>query len=345
MQKLLWVAIVSTLAANAIAAPIALIDTHAHFQSGKTRAFKSALRTALSNMDAMNIARTILMPPPQPDPTRRSAFDIEDLQFVLKENPGRFAIIGGSSLNAMIHGTAPDQVTDAVKDRFNTRAREIIQLGAVGFGEIAVLHVSIPAMGAQHPYEAVQADHPLLLQLADIAAELDVPIDLHCDLVPEAMPLPQGLRPNRNNPDSLTENRAGLERLFAYNPKARFVWAHVGFEPLMTRNIGIVRDMLQAHPNLYMSFRLNRGAPRPAAAINADGQPKPPWLNLVKNFPDRFVLGSDAFYDSSSIARGSTAEGFENLRRFIEQLPPEVAKSVANGNAMRIYRLEIPARR
>ncbi|MEY2683612.1 MAG: hypothetical protein RJA09_756, partial [Pseudomonadota bacterium] len=146
--------------------------------------------------------------------------------------------------------------------------------------------------------------------------------------------------------DVLTENATEFRRLLAHNPKTRVVWSHVGFEPLLTRSPQEVRAWLQAHPNLYMSFRLNRGAPMPGAALNPRGQLKPEWLALMQAFPDRFMLGSDSFYDQTGVARGGgepgSNAGLKALRALIDALPAPLAQAVASGNAVRFYKLPRP---
>jgi hypothetical protein len=327
-----------------LAQGLPLVDTHSHFQSMPVKELAASQRTALAIMDRFQIARSLLMPPPfDAAAAPRAVYDVEDLMFAVKANPDRFAALGGSSLNIMIHGTPAEAVDETIRARFRKRAAEIVAAGAVGFGEIAALHVSIPAMGPRHAFEMVSPDHPLLLLLADIGAESGLPIDLHCDLVPEDMPLPEPLRSNASNPAQLKSNIGALHRLLSHNAKAQFVWSHVGFEPLLTREPALVRLMLREHPNLMMSFRLNRGAPRPAAALTPTGKLKPGWVQLVAEFPERFMLGSDAFYSAEGIARGSGEEGLANLRALIEQLPAPAAAKVASENAVRIYRLG-PAR-
>lgn len=290
-------------------------------------------------MDRVNIVRTILMPPPIPHRHPDRFYDIEQLVFARTAHPGRVALMGGSSLNVMVHETPAAEVDDEVRTRFRLRAEAILAQGAVGFGEMGVLHVSIPAMGPEHPYTDVGANHPLLLLLADIAAEHDVPIDLHFDLVPEDMPLPEVLRPNRLNPPTLKANAALFRQLLSHNRRTRFVWSHVGFEPLLTRSPQHVRLFLGEFPNLHMSFRLNFGHRNPAAALDPTGTLKPIWVQLVRDFPDRFMLGSDAFYEEAGIARGSSERGQSNLRTLVDALPPELGRAVASGNAMRVYKL------
>lgn len=316
------------------------IDVHMHIQVAKGVLPAGAAAGAVDSMNRLGITRSLLMPPPQPDQRQRGFHDLSDLQAAVRGHADRFAVLGGSALNAMIHQTPVDAVDEAVKSRFRQQALDYVKQGAVGFGEIALLHLSLPVMGDTHPYESVPGDHPLLLLLADIAAEQQRPVDLHFDLVPEDMPLPESLRANTSNPERLEANGEAFKRLLAHNPKATIIWSHVGFEPLLTRHPERVRQMLRAHPNLYMSFRLNRSASRPAAALDPSGRVKPQWLALIGEFPDRFMLGSDAFYGPGGSERGATEEGLQNLRSLVAQLPPDVARQVARDNAIRIFRLQ-----
>ena len=119
-----------------------------------------------------------------------------------------------------------------------------------------------------------------------------------------------------------------FKRFLAHNPKAKIIWSHVGFEPLLNRQPKRVAALLEAYPNLYMSFRLNRSSPNPAAAIDPDGKLKPQWLELIQRYPERFMLGSDSFYDRTGISRGSGEEGLSNLRTLIESLPEPTRTAV-----------------
>lgn len=339
LKNTLMAALLSGLALSGLAQTPTMIDTHMHFQLAPTRDLPGSLRSAVASMDKHGFRRSLLMPPPLVNATAKTYYDIDEVAFVTREFPDRFALLGGSRLNIMIHETAPGAVDAQLKARFRETADAIVAAGAVGFGEIAIHHVSIPAMGAQHAYETVPADHPLLLLLADLAAERDIPIDLHFDLVPETIPLPDELKPNPLNPPKLEANADAFKRLLAHNPKAKIIWSHVGFEPLLSRQPNRVATLLEAFPNLYMSFRLNRGSPKPAAAMDMEGKLKPQWVALVSRFPDRFMLGSDSFYDRDGIARGSSEDGLKNLVVLINALPEPAKTAVASGNAIRLYKL------
>jgi hypothetical protein len=83
----------------------------------------------------------------------------------------------------------------------------------------------------RHGYNFVPADHPLLLLLADIAAEHDVPIDLHMDTLIKSIATPAAFSRNQN-PKTLPETLAAFRRLLEHNPKAKIVWAHGGSDHL-----------------------------------------------------------------------------------------------------------------
>lgn len=339
MKKLLLAACMLSTALQAGADPPAWIDVHTHFQPVAGRALKPALQSALQAMEERGVQRSLVMPPPfTPQVPAQVVYDIEDLAFAVAAQPSRFALLGGSSLNLLLHATPPDAVDQAVRARFRTRAEQILARGAVGFGEIAALHLSLPIMGSRHPYGEVPPDHPLLLLLADIAAERDVPIDLHCDLVPQAMPLPPQLR-SAANPPVLQPNLDALRRLLAHNPRARIVWSHAGAEPLMTRDPALLDELLAAHPNLFVSLRLGRGAPHPAAALDPQGRLKPQWEQLMTAFPDRFMAGTDSFYGAGADTRGNTAQGAGHIRALLEQLPEALAARIGRENAQRVFRL------
>ncbi len=57
-----------------------------------------------------------------------------------------------------------------------------------------------------------------------------------------------------------------------------------------------------------------------------------------REFPDRFLIGSDEFFDEGEPERLALA------RKFIDALPPDLARQIARENATRIYPLGIPAR-
>jgi predicted TIM-barrel fold metal-dependent hydrolase len=331
-------------------ADLPLIDTHAHLNfvnMGKrqsTMDFPAGVDGALARMERFGFRRTILMPQPSP-PDTNNAWELQKLDFAVKQFPEQISRGGGGgTLNPMIQATAPEAVDESVRAKFRAAADAVLASKPVVLGEVTAHHVSMKAMGPQHGYESVPADHPLLLMLVDIAAQADLPVDFHFDLVPEDMERPDLPIFNDKTPMSLEGNLASFERLLAHNPKAIVIWAHAGTDPLRTRNIEIQRRLLRKYPNLMMSLRLaGKGNVSPVIALDSDTRFKPVWVELFKEFPDRFVLGSDYFHGPlNAPGRGPEEAALSNYQTALKKLPREVGEALAYRNAMRIFKLPSP---
>lgn len=317
------------------------IDVHFHLiaDKGDLESFDEAARTALQIMDTERIRTIVVMSPPRP----RENFDIESLADIVKKYGPRIAMFGGGgSLNPMLQeaGNSPE-VSEGVRRRFEDTAQRIIASGAKGFGEITAHHVSLSPSNA---YESVPADHPLLLLLADIAAQHDVPIDLHFDPVPADVEKPLNLSSPRN-PEVLKANLEGFERLLAHNRKAKIVWAHAGSDTVGYFTPRLVRELLGRHSNLALSIRPT--APFPGSMVHPNGAINDDWIELLRDFPDRFVIGSDSFVVAKSYTGAEAPRIFEQrseiqrrgIRRLLSYLPADLARHVGYENAERLYRL------
>lgn len=314
---------------------IEIIDTHAHIIRGyRGRGPPPIGAPALRAMDSQEVAMGILLPPPFP-PNHPGAYGLAEIEPIVRANPERFSFAaGGESLNPMIQQTAPDKVTPEVIREFQQEAESIVKAGAVGFGELAAEHFS--SGRGNHPYESARPDHPLFLALADIAAQHGMPIDLHMEAVPQDMPFPRRLGLGQN-PANIKENISVLERLLDHNRNARIVWQHAGWDLTGERTVRLMRSLLNKHPNLYMAIKLDESGYRLTRPFAPNGAIKPGWVMMLRDFSDRFMIGSDQFFD----------EGTERLalaRKFVDALPADVARAVASENARRLYRLETPKR-
>ncbi|MBM3581776.1 MAG: hypothetical protein FJX37_07410 [Alphaproteobacteria bacterium] len=341
---ILWIALSAPFApaaadarpANARAG-VALIDVHVHpMRSGRRGANVSAMLRA---MDEFQVELSILLPPPFP-PGHRGAYGRSELEPIARAHPDRFAFVaGGESLNPMIHRTLPDKVTPDIVAEFRREAEAIARAGAAGFGELTAEHFSFSHVAtgpSNNPYESTRADHPLLLVLADVAAEHGMPIDLHMEAVPRDMPFPERMAGGRN-PETLKENISGLERLLAHNRNARVVWAHAGWDLTGERTVALMRALLARHPNLYMSVKLDGRSVQRTSALMPSGAVRPDWLEMLGEFTDRFMVGSDQFHDSGD-------QRLARARAFADGLPADLARRVGRDNAFRVYRLNRPAK-
>lgn len=323
-------------AALAIALPVAaetarIVDVHAHLS--RMRGMEaSTLAAASEAMDAMQVDRTIVMSPPRPPrPSGHRRPEVApDIAGTTRQQPNRLAHAGGGdTLNTVLHSVAPNKVTPAVIERFRAQAQQIADSDAVAFGELAVEHLSSGRGG--HPYVTTNADHPLLLELVKIAARHQMPVDIHMEAVPSDREIPFNFQ-RSPNPTHLRANIAAFERLLEHDRTCRVVWAHAGWDLTGDRTPALMRQLLERHPNLFMSIKIDRQRrSAPTAPFRGDGSVRPEWLELLAAFPDRFMIGSDQFYDEGT-------ERLQMARQFIDQLPAELATRIASENALAVYR-------
>jgi hypothetical protein len=313
------------------AGTVPIFDTHAHPGRGRHANLSRTASQGLNRMDHHGIVYTIFLPPPFPSEPRER-YGARELASVVNEHPDRLAFAaGGESINVLIMSTPPASVTASALKQLAEDADAIARSGAKAIGEIAIEHLS--SGRGRHPYESVPADHPLLFALVDAAARLDLPVDVHMEAVPADMPLPRAMGPA--NPPVLPGNITAFERLLDHNREARIIWAHAGWDNTLERTVPLMRTLLGRHPNLYMSIKVQPQGPQRNSPFAPDGSIKAGWLALLREFPDRFIIGTDQFYDDEDDDRLAAA------RRFIDGLPPDLAASVAHENARRLYRLAI----
>jgi len=255
------------------------------------------------------------------------AFDAEVVLAAAKGHADRIGVLGGGgSLNPMImRSVMTGDAGPQVRQKFKERAEELLRLGVSGFGEMAAEHF----VGAT-PYEYAPPDHPLYLLLADIAGEHGVPIDIHMEAVPKAMPLPAPLK-SPPNAAELHENITAFERLLAHNRQAKIIWAHLGTDNTGFRTPEESRRLLRAHANLYLEIKYDPQAiGRNPVMVN--GTITREWLKVFQEFPDRFIIGSDQHYpDEGQPAR------WPSVVTILNQLPPAVRQKIAADNARHVF--------
>jgi len=163
---------------------------------------------------------------------------------------------------------------------------------------------------ARHRYVAIgefhlhgaDADLPVVRRVVDLARRHELMLHAHSDA-------------------------DAVERLFRHDPDARILWAHAGFE-----SPARVRAMLRRYPNLWadLSFRTDHGQGDRVA---------PEWRALFLEFPDRFVLGTDTF---SPGRWPHVVEHAAWARRWLADLPEDVAERIAHKNGEAIFGAAFP---
>jgi predicted TIM-barrel fold metal-dependent hydrolase len=118
-------------------------------------------------------------------------------------------------------------------------------------------------------------------------------------------------------------DEAGMEALLEAYPQARFLWAHAG----LGAPAASVRRLLERHDSLWVELALRSDV---APGGRLDGQ----WRELFTAFPDRFLVGTDTWIASRW---GALVENAEFTRRWLRQLPAEIAEKIAYRNADRLF--------
>ena len=340
--------------------PVRFVDTHMHLHpvgldvafGGQERSSRGGqnegenLATAAHNLikrmdeQRVKIALIVVVPSSQngPETTYRLMRD------TVRRHPDRLRLLAGGALLAhMLRETDPGAVTDDIKRRFRELAEKVLDDGAVGFGEMISYHL---CMSPKHSFQNVAPDHPLHMLLADIAAERDVPIDLHMEAIERSVPTPNHLKRRCDkNPDTLAPTVPGLEALLRHNRKARIVWEHIGWDNTAQMTPPLMRRLLTAHANLFLSLRgLQRnktraGKPLPNRIFDTTGRTiKPGWKQLILDFPHRIMLGADEFIGPGEKAK--LAASFDRTWSIPDNLPGSVREKIGGENARRVFKLD-----
>ena len=316
------------------------IDAHNHLRKGGG-SYSGGVRHLVSIMDEAGIRVAVLMPQPFPADAFRNVHDYPQFLSSINQYPGRFVFLGGGgSINGIISDTDPDDVTDAIRAKFTQKAEAILAAGARGFGEMGMLHLS---HFSGHAYYWIAPDHPLFLLLADIAGRHQAVIDVHSELIETDMPTPGHLK-SSDNPARLKANVAPFERFVAHNREARIMLAHAGWDVSGQWTVALNRRLLKAHPNLFMSLKIvSKGSYQEHSPVTGGFSTsiRDEWLALFREFPDRFVMGSENFAGEVG-ARGGPPSGLtrdntSNSQDFLEALPKDLAERIAYRNALAIY--------
>ncbi|VAX00817.1 hypothetical protein MNBD_GAMMA21-2289 [hydrothermal vent metagenome] len=191
------------------------------------------------------------------------------------------------------------------------RARAGLQQGIYqGIGE---LHV-ISGLGPRR-------DNPVLQGLFSLAAEFNVPFNIHTE----------------------TSDYRFLAPLCQQHPKVRFLWAHAGGILGPEHSEGI----LKACSNVWIELSA-RDPKHYGGLLDDHGNLRKGWYDIITRYPDRFMLGTDPVWNAHQVNRWNEAdEGWKHYSKFIQfhrkwikSLPEEVEKKLRLENALRFFKIE-----
>lgn len=161
-------------------------------------------------------------------------------------------------------------------------------------------------IGEFHLYESANARGPVAANLVRLAEERQLALMAHVD-------------------------DAAIDLLMAHSPtrgkSLRMVWAHTGIGGVPVERVA---QLMAQYPLLMGELSY-----RPGLTCD-DGRLCPAWRKLLLQYPDRFLVGSDTWIN----ARWQTYEQLMGaFRTWLGDLPPDVARRIAWGNAARLFGL------
>jgi predicted TIM-barrel fold metal-dependent hydrolase len=285
------------------------IDVHAHIGPQGM-----PLEEIIQNMDREGIDTMVVMMTPTAIAEGMSPTD-SGIPSAAEQYPGRFiSLYGGEAITLLDEVVARGSYTEAEQERYIALLEEAMKSGKYsGFGEIALRHVlPNPNEGAD---VTVPGDHPWMLIMSDIAAEYDVPIDVHMDI------------------EAGENGIAGLETLLDHNTETTIIWSHTAWSrtDYESFSVDVLRQLLEEHPNLYSSIKIQTET----AFMDQNKEIKPEWMALFQDYSGRFMVGSD-------IKPGLAEDEFRFIKRhlkFLEQLPPEIVKAIERDNAVEVFHI------
>jgi hypothetical protein len=226
---------------------------------------------------------------------------------VLRQAGLKKAFVSSSSDDGtqMLHKAAPDLIVPVLRPyrRRGEIGTWVRDPSIVPHVEARLKANTYAGIGEFHVFGA-DADTPVMRRLVELAKERKIFLHAHSDA-------------------------DAVERIFRQDKDARVLWAHSGFT-----DPDSVRAMLAKHKWLWadLAWR-NDYAPY--------GRLEPAWKQLILDFPDRFMVGTDT---PSPERWYSVVEHAQFSRKWIAELPAEVADNVAYRNAERLAAWALGAR-
>jgi predicted TIM-barrel fold metal-dependent hydrolase len=215
------------------------------------------------------------------------------------------AVVSGMPASSVVqlHAAAPDRIIpfltvynapNAKRDWMHdanlpVRVAELLDASGGIYRGIGELHIF-----------AQDAASPVLMALADMAAERGLMLQIHGDA-------------------------AVLDAVFARQPGLTVLWAHLGTEPRPE----VIAPVLARHPNLYVDTSVRAGR-----FVDDAGVLQPPWRDFFVQHADRVLVGVDTFWTRRW---KRFAEVADEIRGWLAQLPPDIAEQLARGNAERLF--------
>jgi hypothetical protein len=121
---------------------------------------------------------------------------------------------------------------------------------------------------------------------------------------------------------------AVIDTVYEQAPGQAVIWAHAGSFPYPD----LIADYLSRYPALHVDLSVRDQRIAPDDVLRDD------WYELFVRYPDRFMVGVDTY----SLSRWHAFdEVVATIRRWLQQLPADVARRLAYDNAAALFEASI----
>jgi Tat protein secretion system quality control protein TatD with DNase activity len=308
---------VTTIAAHAKSDKLPIIDAHGHLNRDM-----SAERL-IQLMDENGVKSMVLMARYYSLRAGGLGSDEQALKYAEKY-PGRFIPFVAGQRPILLKGSVWSSHNPMLS--FLTDAKAKARSGKFrGLGEFIMYHHSYTAHGQSGGWRDVDVpvDSWLMREIVRIGGEHDLPVLIHLEGEPD--------------------KQAAMIRMLEKTGEAKIIWAH-SCGRMSARQIS---KMLTRFANLYCGLggmtRAEAGGygtywPRYTRWIhpieNGNGSLVPEMRALYEDFPDRFLIGTDAAH-TPALDRYQLR--ITRFRQLLSQLTPSTARKLAYENAEKIF--------
>lgn len=129
---------------------------------------------------------------------------------------------------------------------------------------------------------------------------------------------------------SSRSDATAIGALLTLEPRLRVLWAPGATDA----SPGTVELMIQRHPTLSVNLALSRWTIAPGGTLD------PAWRELFVRYPDRFMVGTDTYASASWYYFRYM---LSDIRKWLAQLPPDVAERIAYRNAQGLLQTQAGA--
>ena len=307
--------------ANAVVLPI--IDAHGHLNGDM-----SAERL-VHLMEAAGVKSMVLMVRYyQGTRAGGNGSDEQALEFA-RRFPGRFIpFVAGQRGELGGRNRRVWESRTSIGDDFLQQAEKKLQTGHYfGLGEFILRHYAYSNFGTQGGDDVdLPADSYLMHRIAKLGVKYRVPVLIHLEA----------------EPDKVKE----MAHLLDTERSTKFIWAHNCGRSSAPQ----IREFLIRYPNLMCD--LGGMTATQTGGYGRYWPKKTPWIHLIEDgsgklfpemqilfeeFPDRFLLGTDAAHTP---ALDMYVERINRFRELLSQLRRETAEKIAYKNAQKLFGLK-----